>query len=133
MIEIMDNIVAYLNSKLPSIVESDIAEDFFIGDSDEELMCRHDVSPLIYKAFMDGSYRATFAFSFYCRSGDVITARQKLEAIMECLNEIRVFQHLFGVAEGTLEVTARPTPISEEEGGTKIYTCAFKLDYLAGD
>ena len=148
MLELMVYINAYLLKKLPEVCElspseglfpsntlypgrtfpDEIPEDFFPGDADFEVMCRHDVAPVVQKRFMDGSYKAGFNFSYYCKSKNVIQARQTLEAIIEALN-IQNFQGLFGLTEGRLEAVTRPTPVSEDESGVKVYTSSFQLVY----
>lgn len=145
----MSYINAYLLEKLPEICDTlpaenllpadtlypgrayptVIHEDFFPADADYEVVCRHDVAPVIQKRFMDGSYKAAFNFSYYCRSLNVIQARQTLEAITEALN-IQNFTGLFGLTEGRLEAITRPTPVSEDESGVKVYTSSFQLVYL---
>ena len=149
MLELMSYINAYLLAKLPGICAllpaenlmpadtlypgrsypSVIHEDFFQNDSDYEVICRHDPSPLIQKRFLTGAYRAVFNFSYFCKSANVIQARQTLEAIMEAL-DIQNFQGLFGLTEGRLEVVTRPVPVSESDAGVKIYTSSFRLVYF---
>lgn len=106
-----------------------INEDVFPGDSQEEMMCRHDVSPLIFKRYLTGSYWAQFSFSYYTKSMQVVLARQWLEAIEEVLF-LDNFTNLLGLTEGRLETVARPTFISKDEAGANIYTSSYKLVYF---
>ena len=149
MLELMSYINAYLLQKLPGICEllpaenlmpadtlypgrsypTVIHEDFFTQDDEYEVICRHDPSPAVLKKFLNGSYRAQFNFSYYCRSKNVIQARQTLEAIMEALN-IENFQGLFGLTEGRLEAVTRPSPVGEDDAGVKSYTSSFRLVYF---
>lgn len=148
MLELMGYINDYLLRKLPEVCEMSpaenlmptdtlypgrvypekITEDFFPEEQEYEVICRHDASPIIVKRFFDGSYRARFSFSYYAKSKNVIQARQTLEAIIEALN-LGNFQGLFGLTEGHLEAVTRPTPVSENESGVKVYTSSFRLDY----
>jgi hypothetical protein len=127
MIEIMANIDAYLASK--GAPHADGQEDFFNGDSQTEIMARHDPSPLIRKRYLTGGYWAEFNFSYFKKSSDPITARQALESIMAAL-ELDNFTSLLGLSQGRLEVIARPTPVSRDEDGTVIYTSSFRLVYF---
>lgn len=129
MLELMSSINSYLLGKLPSVASA-IHEDFFPGDEADEVMCRHDPSPVIKKRFLTGAYRAEFGFSYYATSSNVIKARQTLEAIMDVLIPIENFRGLFGLTEGRLEVVARPTPVQELDAGAKIYTSSFRLVYF---
>lgn len=135
VIEIMDEINTYLLARiagaLPEGLEapSAIHEDFFPGDQTNEVMCRHDPSPVITRRYMTGAYWADFNFSYYARSLDGIAARQLLEAIQEVL-EIDNFEDLFGVAEGRIIVVTRPSPVGEDEAGVKLYTASYKLVYF---
>jgi len=106
-----------------------INEDAFPGDSQEELICRHDVSPLIFRRYLTGSYWAQFSFSYYAKSAQVVLARQWLEAI-EAVLFLDNFQNLLGLTEGRLETVARPTFISRDESGANIYTSSYKLVYF---
>lgn len=106
-----------------------ISEDSFPGDSQEELICRHDVSPLITRRYMTGSYWAQFSFSYYAKSMQVVLARQWLEAVEGVLS-IDNFSDLLGLKQGRLDVAARPTFISKGENGASIYTSSYKLVYF---
>lgn len=128
MIQIMANINAYIISKVPA-VGSNINEDFFSSDTEVETMCRHDPSPLIFRRYLTGGYWASFVFSFYSQADDPISARQVQEAILEAMN-LDSFTEFLGLSEGRLEVTARPTPVSRDEGGTVIYTSSYRLVYF---
>ena len=128
MPEIMAGINTYLHSKIQAI-PADVPEDNFPGDSNEELMCRHDVSPLIRQRYLDGSYWAEFSFSYYRKSMNVITARQALEAIMGVL-QIDNFTALFGLTDGRLETVTRPSFVSKDESGVNIYTSSYRLVYF---
>lgn len=128
MIQIMANINAYIISKVPA-VGTNINEDFFADETTPETICRHDASPLITRRYMTGSYWAAFNFSYYSKAMDPISARQVQEAIMEALS-IDNFTELLGLADGRLDVAARPTPVSMAEDGTVIYTSSYRLVYF---
>jgi hypothetical protein len=148
MPEIMSAINAYVLAELAKIQETPsgtrlpsghdfpgttfpaaISEDAFPGDSQEELMCRHDVSPLIARRYLTGSYWAEFNFSYYAKSAQVVLARQWLEAIEEILF-LDNFTNLLGLSQGRLETVARPTFISRDESGANIYTSSYQLVYF---
>lgn len=149
MIELMANINDYLLGKLPEIaarmpeegliplnnhvpeeifIPANINEDFFAGDTETELMCRHDVSPLITKRFLTGAYEAQFNFSYYMQSANVLICRRTLEAIQECL-AIDNFTDLFGLKSGRMIVITRPTPVSRDGSGISIYTSSYRLEF----
>jgi len=148
MYELMSTINAYLISEFTRIkgfptgqrlpaghdfpgvtFPSTINEDSFSGDSQEELICRHDVSPLVVRRYLTGGFWAQFSFSYYCKSMEVILARQTLEAI-EAVLFIDNFTDLLGLPKGRLDVVARPTFVSKEESGASIYTSSYRLVYF---
>lgn len=148
-LELMARINDYLMKRLPDIaarlpeeglipddnhvpeeiyIPENINEDFFAGDSDIELMCRHDVSPVITKRFLTGAYRAQFNFSYYMQSTNTLVCRRTLEAVEECL-AIDKFTDLFGLKSGRVIVMTRPTPVSRDESGISIYTSSYRLEF----
>lgn len=127
MIELMANINAFVNTQTGDVGRN-INEDFFGGDSPDEIMCRHDSSSLIDRRYLTGDYWAAFNFSYYAKSLNPISARQTIEAISAAL-EIDNFCDLLGLQNGRLEIIARPTPVSRDETGTVIYTSSYKLVY----
>jgi len=127
MIEIMANINTYIISKV-SAVESNINEDFFASDTDEETICRHDPGPFYMRRYMTGGGICGFNFSFYTQSAAVKTARQTQESILEAL-EIDSFVSFLGLDSGQLIITARPTPVSRSDAGIVIYTSSYRLEY----
>lgn len=131
MIELMANINTYVNLKTNN-PSRNINEDFFASDTSEEVICRHDVSPLKTKVYLSGNYWAGFNFSYYCQSASVITARQTLDSIETVLN-LDNFTDLLGLTDGRLIVTARPTPVSKRDDGTVVYTSSFQLVYFQED
>lgn len=147
--ELIARINAYLLIKLPGIaarlpsegviptenhvpeeifVPSNINEDFFLSDTETELMCRHDVSPLIIKRYLSGGYLAQFNFSYYIQCANVLICRRTLEAIQDCL-AIDNFTDLFGLQSGRIIVVTRPTPVSRDESGISIYTSSYRLEF----
>jgi hypothetical protein len=128
MIQIMANIIAYINAKAPELGEID--EDFFVSTGDE-VMCRHDPAPLVTAAYMDGSSERAFAFSFYSRAGDPATARQACERIIELL-DLDEFKDFLGLSSGRIVDMTIPSPVSREEGGAVTYTSSFRLEYEEG-
>lgn len=135
MAEIMDAVNTYVLARLIAAqpegitVPANITEDFFPGDSQEELMCRHDPSPLVTRRYLTGAYWATFNFSYYTRSIDPIAARRLLEAVLAILN-IDSFSDLFGVAEGRVQVITQPSPVGEDDAGVKTFAFACRLTYF---
>jgi len=114
------------------IVPASICEDFFPGDADDELMCRHDPSPVITRRYLTGSFWAQFDFSYYARSKNPEAARKTLAAIVSALN-LDVFSDLFGIAEGRLNAVTRPSPVGEDEAGVRTYTSSFRRVYFQED
>lgn len=127
MLELMKAIDDYLISQGEPNAAGN--EDFFPGDTEEEVMCRHDPGPLVKKQYLDGSKLLEFNFSYFKKSSNPITARQALEEIVEALS-LDNFSELLGLQDGRLEVTARPTPVGEGEDGTVTYTSSYKLVYF---
>lgn len=103
--------------------------DFFPGDIDDELMCRHDPSPVITRRYLTGDFWAQFDFSYYARSKNPEAARKTLAALVDALN-IDAFSALFGIAEGRLNAVTRPSPVGEDEAGVRTYTSSFRLVYF---
>lgn len=132
--ELMAAINSYLLGKLAKLgdenifVPTNINEDFFAGDSEQELMCRHDVGPLVVKRWLTGAYKARFNFSYYMASPNVLTSRRTLEEIEKCL-AIDNFVGLFGLQSGRIMVVTRPTPVSRDESGISIYTSSYRLEF----
>jgi len=129
MIELMANINAFVNLKTGST--QNINEDFFSSDATEELICRHDASPYKQKEYMDGGAWMGFNFSYFYKGYDVITARQKIEAIAPVL-ELNEFTDALGITNGRLNTLTRAVPVSKSESGEIIYTSSFRLDYYQG-
>lgn len=132
MLELMAGINAFVLAGLQAGGTADIStiyEDAFAGDSQEELMCRHDVCPLVARRYLTGGYWAQFSFSYYSKSMQTLTARQRLDAI-ETVLFIDNFTDLLGLAEGRLEEVARPTFISKDETGASVFTSSYKLEYF---
>lgn len=127
MVEVMKNINDYLISK-GVITFAGINEDFVTSDSVDEIICRHDPSPVILRRYMTGARWQTFNFSYYTKSLNVISARQQLEAIQAVLF-LDHFTNLFGVSEGVLVPVTAPNPVSRGEDGTTIYTSSYRLDF----
>jgi hypothetical protein len=125
--EFIDNINAYLLTKMT--LYAAVSEDFFAGDSNEELMCRHDPSPKITKMYLTGSYWAQFCFSYYAKSMNVKTARQQLDSVVDNLS-LPSFAERMGFKKCRVEVTASPIPVGKDEAGVVIYTSSFKLVYF---
>lgn len=148
-LELMARINGYLIKRLPDIaarlpeeglipdnnhvpeeiyIPQNINEDFFASDTKMELMCRHDVSPVITKRFLTGAYWAQFNFSYYMQSANLLICRRTLEAIQECL-AIDNFTDLFGLQSGRVIVITRPTPVSRNDSGISIYTSSYRLEF----
>lgn len=127
MIEIMANINTFVMSKVSGI--SNINEDFFVSDTEDETICRHDVAPLIDRRYLTGNYWAAFNFSYYTRASDPMTARQVQESIMEALS-LDNFSELLGLVEGRMTILTRPTPVVREEDGSVTYTSSYRLVYF---
>jgi hypothetical protein len=132
MLELMDGINTFVLAGLRESGTTDIStiyEDDFAGDSQEELMCRHDVCPLIARRYLTGGYWAQFSFSYYSKSMQTLAARQRLDAI-EIVLFIDNFTDLLGLREGRLQEIARPTFISKDETGASVFTSSYKLEYF---
>lgn len=124
--EIMQKIDNYLASS--GVANASDNEDFFPGDSNEEVMCRHDPSPTWVRRYQTGGGYRGFNFAYYCKSAAVKTARQKLEAIRNALY-VDNFTDLMGLDDGRLVVTQEPSPVSKDENGIVVYTSAYALEY----
>jgi hypothetical protein len=133
----MERVNAYTIQALAAAAQADpeiltpaaIVEDFFSGDSEDEVMSRHDPSPVITRRYLTGSFWAQFNFSYYARSKNPEAAKKTLAAIVDALN-IDVFSDLFGIAEGRMNAVTRPQPIGEDEAGQTTYTSALALVYF---
>jgi hypothetical protein len=140
MPDIMQGLNAYALQALGRAAQADpeiiapaaIHEDFFPADDEQEVICRHDPSPVIVRRYLTGSYWAEFNFSYYARSKNPEAARKTLAAIVDALN-IDAFQDLFGIAEGRLNAITRPSPVGEDEAGVITYTSTFRLVYFQED
>jgi len=125
-IELMQTINDYLVTKFTPF--STINEDFTTADGEEELMCRHDISPLIVKKYMNGTEYRRFNFSYFARSKNSIRARQQLESVQEAIY-LDHFVDMLGLKEGRLTVVSQPHPVGKDDSGAIIYTSAYALDY----
>lgn len=128
VIELMANINAFVNERTGH-PERNINEDFFASDTEEEVICRHDPSPLVTKQYLTGGFWAQFNFSFYAQSMSTITARQTLEAI-EAVLHMDNFTELLGLNEGRLVEIARAAPVSRKDSGAVIYASSYQLVYF---
>jgi hypothetical protein len=140
MPDIMQGLNAYTLKALERAAQADpeiiapaaIHEDFFPADDEQEVICRHDPSPVIVRRYLTGSYWAEFNFSYYARSKNPEAARKTLAAIVDALN-LDVFSDLFEIAEGRLNAVTRPLPVGEDEAGVMTYTSTFRLVYFQED
>jgi hypothetical protein len=137
MPDIMQGLNAYALEALQRAAGTDpeiiapaaIQEDFFPADEEQEVICRHDPSPVIVRRYLTGNYWAEFNFSYYARSKNPEAARKTLAAIVDAMN-IDVFSDLFGIQEGRLNAVTRPLPVGEDEDGVTTYTSTFRLVYF---
>ncbi len=137
MPDIMQGLNAYALEALQRAAGADpeiiapaaIHEDFFPADEEQEVICRHDPSPVIVRRYLTGNFWAEFNFSYYARSKNPEAARKTLAAIVDAMN-IDVFSDLFGIQEGRLNAITRPSPVGEDEAGVTTYTSAFRLVYF---
>ncbi len=127
MLELMNSINTYLTSK-GVITFYGINEDFLTSDQTDEIMCRHDPSPVVQKRYLTGARWQEFNFSYYTKSLNVISARQQLEAIQAVLF-LDHFSDMFGLKEGVLTPVTAPSPVSRDENGMTIYTSSYRLDF----
>ena len=127
--EVLTAINAYLLARITLTCGSSINDDWFTGDTEEEVMTAHDPGPTVTARYMDESFDGEFNFSYYAKSTNAPKARQQLESIQEVLF-LDNFQNLFGFARGNLTPATNPTRVSRDENGTAIYTSSFKLAFF---
>lgn len=127
---LMDRINRYLIDRdpCPLTFGDRIDEDFFPGESEQEVMCRHDPSPVVIKRYMNGTKQRAFNFSYYAASTNVVAARQQLEAFQEVLF-LDDLSDLLGLSQGRLVPVTAPSPVSKDEHGRVIYTSAYRLEF----
>lgn len=126
--EVLTAINAYLLQRITLTCGTAINDDWFTGDTDEEVMTSHDPGPTVTKRYMNESFEGEFNFSYYCKSTNAPKARQHLEAIQEVLF-LDNFQNLFGFSRGRLVPVTNPTRVSRDDNGVAIYTSSYRLDF----